>query len=202
MLMTAVSRSILGALLVLPLLAAAPASANGPCGQDFDGDHACGLTSPATVSGSLVTDNEKDYYVFYARKGTELQVTITDTELATCTENLVCGYTHAELLEGNGDEVYDGASSEPNNGITVPGDFDRTIETSGTYYLLVSGELGRDNNGNPAPVPYTLGVSASPTVQWPAPQPAHKVSRCTVHRVRHHGHLVRVRKCRTVRVGG
>jgi hypothetical protein len=191
--------------LVSVLLSAGIAGANGPCGQNFDGDNACGITSPGTVSGSLVTDNEKDYYVLYARKGTELSVTVTDTESPTCDEEFSCGSAAVELLEGDGDEEYQSASSSPNHGITVPGDFDHTIETTGTYYLVVSGDLGSDNNDNPTPVPYTLGVNASPAVQWPPPappSPTHKVRRCTYRHVHRHGHAVRIKSCRTVVVAG
>jgi hypothetical protein len=184
-------RSIVTAILAAcgGLLIISPSYGNGPCGQDFDGNQACGIASPATDSGSLITDNESDYYVFFAQKGTELSVAVTDTEDPTC-DPLSCGSAHVELLEADGDDTFQGATSAPNNGITV------------TYYLVVSGYLGRDENDNPTPVPYTLSISASPAIQWPAPPPpTHKIRRCTFRRSHHHGHVVRVKVCRTAIVG-
>jgi hypothetical protein len=160
--------------LAIALGLAASASANGPCGQDFDGNHACPVNSPVNLTGSLVTDNETDYYIFSAQKGTELSVTITDTEDPSCStsDDIDCGDVRAELLFANGDNTGQGTeSSEPNNNITVPSRFAYTIGATGHYYLVVSGNLGSDQNENPTPVPYTLSVSASPDVQWPPPPP-------------------------------
>lgn len=157
------------------LAAVAPAGANGPCGQDFDGNHACAVNSPASYSGSLVTDNKKDYYVFYAQIGTELSVSVTDTENPQCSSAgypVSCGYIRVELDNSSGDGVDEDAESNINNAITVPGTLAHTLEATGTYYLIVSGHLGRDKNENGTEVPYTLGVTASPIVQWPVPPPA------------------------------
>jgi hypothetical protein len=192
-------RSIVAAILTLGvgLFVISPSYGNGPCGQDFDGNQACGIASPATDSGSLITDNESDYYVFFAQKGTELSVAVTDTEDPTC-DPLSCGSAHVELLEADGDDTFQGASSAPNNGITVAGNLAHTLEATGTYYLVVSGYLGHDENYNPTPIPYTLSINASPAVQWPAPAPTHKVRHCTFRRTRHHGHVLRVKTCKTI----
>ena len=201
--------------LIVMLLTAASSNANGPCGQDFDGNHACPVNSPGSYDGSLTTDNERDYYVFRAQKGTELGVSITDTENPQCSTASYgeCGRVDVELLNASGESEDENAGSNPYNGITVPGKFSHTIETTGTYYLVVSGNLGRDEHENPAPVPYALEVSASPNVVWPPPTvtpapPAttHTETRCTVKHVRRHRHhhwkRVRVRVCRTVTVPG
>jgi hypothetical protein len=186
---------------------AATADANGPCGQNFDGNHACGVTSPASIPGSLVTDNEKDYYVFWAARGTQLSVTITDTEDPRCTESssIDCGNVAVGLYTSDGEPTYEDASSSPNNAITVPGSFGHSLEYTDTYYLVVTGSLGEDANDNPRAIPYKLDVSASPMVQWPPPPPSptttttttkHKV--CKKKTVRRHHRRVRIRKCHWV----
>jgi hypothetical protein len=153
----------LAAVAVVVLLAApAAAQADGPCGQDDTGNSACQLAFPSTSSGTLQTSNENDYYVFKAQAGQELFITVTDTESPSCSG---CGYVDAGLYDASGNQVY-GAStgaSEPNNGITIPSSFGYTVGQSGTYYLIVSGGLGQDSNGNPTPVPYTLQASATPS---------------------------------------
>jgi hypothetical protein len=155
--------------------------AGGPCGTDFDGATACPVNSPASLSGDLVTDNESDYYVFYATKGAELSVTATDTEEPTCTsasDPVSCGNVEADLYDSQGNSVGESTgSSSPNNNITVPRLFSTTIQSTGAYYLVVSGGLGRDADSNPSAVPYALQVSSSPNVLWPPPgsvtQPKH-----------------------------
>ena len=166
--------SMVFVMLVSGLAAATSAEANGPCGQDFDGNHACAVNSSASYTGSLVTDNESDYYVLYARAGTELSVSITDTENPQCSsvsEPISCGDARVNLVDANGNSLYESAESRINNAITVTGTFAHTLEAAGTYYLIVSGRLGADEHGNNTAVPYTLGVIASPNVQWPAPPP-------------------------------
>jgi hypothetical protein len=161
------------ALVIVSLTAPASASANGPCGQDFDGNHSCPVNSAVTSSypGSLITDNETDYYVFHAVRGTELSVSITDTEDPRCSTSYAgnCGDINAALddAQGNGVDGTDG--SQPSDGITVPQTFSHTLEATGTYFLLISGNLGTDANDNPTAVPYTLSVNAAPSVQWPPP---------------------------------
>ncbi len=165
-------RGLVLAVMASALVVAAPASANGPCGQNYDGNHACGVNSPATENGTLVTDNESDYYVFHAQKGTELQVSITDTEDPTC--DYECGSAEVGLYDASGNEIDSPSSccgSSPQSGINVPASFSTTIEVTGTYYLIVGGNLGQDSNGNPTSVPYSLNVGASPNVQWPPPPP-------------------------------
>ncbi len=152
------------------------ALAASPCGNTFTSSIACQLGFPSSVNASLVTDNETDYYVFYAPSGAELSVTATDTEGTGCSLSSYsgrCGDARAELYDAQGDDLYQGTgSSSPNTNITVPRSFAYTIPAAGTYYLLVSGDLGRDGSSNPTSVPYTLNVSSSPNVQWPAPAPA------------------------------
>ncbi len=66
------------------LTAPSAASANGSCARDFTANHACAIKSPAHLNGKLGTDNERDYYVFHATKGTKLRIAITDTENPGC----------------------------------------------------------------------------------------------------------------------
>jgi hypothetical protein len=153
------------------LLTAGAASANGPCGQNDEGASACGVNSPATDPGSLTTDNENDYYVLYAQQGTELHVSVTNTANPSCsqTDEGWCGNVKADLFDSQGNDTGEGSgSSTPNKGITVPASFDTTL-TTGTYYLIVTGSMGADQYGNPTAVPYSLAVTASPNVVWPAP---------------------------------
>lgn len=170
-------RGLLLAAVGMALAVPTAASANGPCGNDFDGAHACGINSPANIGGALVTSNETDYYVFHATKGTELAVQLTDTEDPSCStsSDSYCGGLSAALDDSSGNDITDSGWSEPNNGITVPADLDYTIQSSGTYYLILSGNLGEDQNGNPTQVPYNLQVNASPNVQWPPPPKGCKV---------------------------
>lgn len=153
----------LAALAAMALLAApAVAQANGPCGQDANGNSACPLAFPSTSSGSLVTSNESDYYVFSAQAGQEISVTITDTESPSCNN---CGDAEANLYDASGNPIYAAqtGSSQPNNGLTVPRSLSWTVQNAGTYYLVVDGYLGRDSHGNPTSVPYTLQVSEQPS---------------------------------------
>ena len=170
---------------------AAPASANGPCGQDFDGPTACPVNTASTSNylGSMATDNESDYYVLYAQRGTELSVTITDTENPVCSDpppgpTVACGQVSAALDDAQGDELDEsfnnngGFDSSPINGLQVPATFSHTIDSTGTYYLIVTSSfLG---SFSPPPLPYTLSVSASPNVQWPPPVPPPPPPKCKV----------------------
>ncbi len=130
--------------------------------------------STTDYPGTLVTDNESDYYVFYAQRGTELSVSITDTENPVCSNpppgpTVGCGDVTAQLDDAEGNEIDgSGNGSSASNGITVPATFAHTIDSTGTYYLIVSSEY----LGSFPPVPYTLTVNASPNVQWIAPPPA------------------------------
>ena len=198
----------LALVLLIALTSSASSSANGPCGQDFDGNTACPVNSPATYIGSLITDNEADYYVFRAHKGTELSYTITDTENPQCDD---CGEVNIELLNAQGEDQDQGADSSPRNGITVPGKVSHTLESGGTYYFTVSGDLASDSNGNPLSVPYSLEVNASPNVVWPPPTPApppstESIVTCKTKHVRrrrhHHWRRVRVRVCHVTNVPG
>jgi hypothetical protein len=155
------------------LVAPGPAAASGSCGLDFSSATACPVNSPDTLSGSIDNVDETDYYVFYARKGVSLSVTISDTENPACssdTSHTQCGGVQAELYDSQGGDLGDGTgSSAPTNGATVPAAFSSKLAAAGTYLLQVTGTLGQDESGNATPVPYTLQVDASPSVQWPEP---------------------------------
>jgi hypothetical protein len=163
------------------LASAPPASADGPCGQDYSSASACVITDPspaAPYDGSLVADNDTDFYVFHAGAETRLDVSVTDTENPQCSEDgsdTSCGNATFGLYDAQGNDVTDndpesdGNASEPNNGVTVPVDWSTIISTPGTYYLEVSGDQGTDQNENPTDTPYSLAVGASPEVVWPPP---------------------------------
>jgi hypothetical protein len=180
------------------------ALANGPCGQNFDGNHACGVNSPAVLTGSLITDNEDDYYVFHGTVGTELQVSVTNTIDPGCWISSSCGSVRAVLTDSQGSEVSSTSSSYPNNGIAIPASLNHTLDAKGNYYLILSGQLADDaNNQETVAVPYTLSVSASPNVRWPAPAP-YTVKHCTTRKVRrfihHRWHRVKITTCRRVTI--
>lgn len=159
-------------------VAAPSALANGPCGVDFDSNSACAITSPYSINGSLITDNESDFYVFWAQAGTQISATITDTENPQCATPsfypIDCGDVYVSLDDANGENVDGSSESQPASpGITVPATMSHTIEDTGQYYLVVSGGLtSNENTGQSYATPYSLSVSANPGVQWPPPPPA------------------------------
>jgi hypothetical protein len=160
--------------LALGLFVAAPAFANGPCGwTDFNGPTACPITGAGTYSGTITSSSETDFFAFWARKGTAVAVTITNTDNpVTC---LVprgdCGYADAVLDNSQASPLawtpY--GSTVNGDGITEPDGFSTTLEQTGTYYLKAYAGFGMDTNGNPTPVPYTFQITASPNVEWPPP---------------------------------
>ena len=176
------------------LTVASSASANGSCGLDFLPRTACALTTPQTYTGSLLLDNETDFYVFYAHAGTHLQVAITDNENPSCSTGdfYSCGFADAFLTDVFGD-VMDGTSpdSQPQDGAPVTGTMSDVLTTAGTYYLQVDGQTGQADTGPTWPIPYTMTVTASPGVHWPPV----RVKQCTVtyKTVHKHHKLVRVK---------
>jgi hypothetical protein len=167
------------------LASAAPAGAYGYCGTDSTGATACPVASNTTVAGTISSNTEYDYYVFYVARQTDLQLTITDTENADCSNydpsyGYGCGNAQVSLLDSKGNDLEDSQSSSPNNGVTVPESIEKTIGR-GVYYLEVSGFL--DPYTLPS-IPYQLTVDGNPGVQWP---PA-----CIVPRIRRGTSLGRV----------
>src|SRR5262249_51557863 len=158
------------------LAGAAPAAANGYCGADPTGVTACPINANGTVSGSISSGSEQDYYVFYAARKTDLQLTVTDTEDPRCSTDFsyMCAWTTAELIDSRGDQLAHTEFSEPSNGVTVPVSVTKSIGR-GVYYVAVS---GYQSAGTLPSVPYQLTVDGNPGVQWP---PA-----CIVPRVRSH----------------
>lgn len=173
-------------------LSASSASADGYCGNDQVGAKACPIDGSAVYTGSLTPASdpypfypERDYFVFAAKAATRLQITIADTENpADCAiPGLICGDVSAELLDGRGNQVASSrGSADIINGIAVPATLTRKLTKAGTYYLVFSGPLSVNVRGGPTstyiPVPYSVTVSATPNVFWPA--------QCTVPRVHHH----------------
>lgn len=154
------------------LTAPSAASANGSCARDFTANHACAIKSPARLNGKLGTDNERDYYVFHATKGTKLRIAITDTENPGCLLSMYsdCGSVKAELLGSRQHEIASTAYSSQQPGGAVRQSLSHTLASAGTYYVIVTGSLGLvtppPGGGNPhvLPLSYTLTVKASPNV--------------------------------------
>jgi hypothetical protein len=165
--------------LVLVALSAGVARANGYCGADPSGPTACGITTNETLSGVMTTPTySTDYYVFFARKGTQVSITMDDTENPLCSVAVqyeFCGGVAATLYDGRGNTVASGEDSSPNGGVPVPETLHHTLR-QGVYYVTVENlsDQGR-------PQPYNLSVYGSPALTWPHP--------CVVPRVDRHEHL-------------
>lgn len=182
----AVQRAFWGvaAALILTLLGAAPAGAYGPCGTNFDGPTACPITtSPATVGGTLASSPEKDYYVFYARRHTQLSLAATDTEDPSCDllSSVHCSIVQVALYDRKGNVLAMSGYSGPQNGVaSLPAGLSRRL-AGGIYYAVVSGVLFSSG-----PIPYSLSVNGSPNVQYPPP--------CIVPKLRHNTGLARAKR--------
>ncbi len=125
------------------------------------------MPSSGGYGGILLSTGEKDYYVFYAHKGTVLSATLNDAQNPAC---LACDGLTASLHNSAARTVaYTPTSATVVTGIPVPGSFSVTLRRAGTYYLIVSGVLTRDSNGNPIPLPYNFQLNGTPNVQWPPP---------------------------------
>lgn len=152
------------------LVSAGSAAANGPC---FDPGRAsaCPVSTNATLSGSLDSSSETDYYVFVAAQQTDLTVTVEDVEDPSCgTEpGLSCGYVQADVDDDQGNEIVHTSLSGPQDPEPV-----EAVIPPGVYYVVVFGEAG--SSYNPSVIPYQLTVNGNPAVQ--APQ-------CHVPRVAH-----------------
>jgi hypothetical protein len=174
--MTRTNKKLLSAAVMIAagaLAVPAGSSAKGPCGKDFEASHACRVKSPATLKGNLAQDDERDYYVFHAVKGTKLRISISDTENPNCNVgNYVgCGSVKAELLGPRQKKLGATGDSSP-----YPGSSDdaqrlaRTLSATGTYYVLITGTIGEVTpppGGGPVrklPLTYKLAVKASPGV--------------------------------------
>lgn len=177
--------AIAGAM-VVALLGAGAAHADGYCGPDPVGPRACAVPTNGAVTGTLTANFEHDYFVFYARRGTQLSLTITNDDDPACSISpdplsYYCGVAWTELLNGRGQQLAQTASSEPVNGVPVSKSVSRILKRPGTYYAVVTGDpyIGTVFNG--VPLPYTLAVNGSPKITWPHP--------CVVPKLRRHTHL-------------
>jgi hypothetical protein len=155
----------LGVAAVIALACAGSATADGYCGADPTGATACPVTTNTTLAGSISSNSENDYYVFYVAHQTVLQVTINDTEDAQCSTTLAygCGSVTADLFDGRGNHLAGTNPSSPSNGIAAPETTTKTIKR-GIYYVAVSGFVA---SYTPPSIPYQLTVSGNPGVQWP-----------------------------------
>jgi hypothetical protein len=162
------ARWSLGLVVAIVLTSAGPASANGYCGPDPTGATACPVSSNSTLSGSIVSSSERDYYVFYVAHQTDLQVTITDEEDARCSTSdpsypYFCGWAEALLLDSHGNQLGDTFLSFPDNGVARSKTITKTVGR-GIYYVQVSGDVDAHT---PPSIPYQLTVNGNPGVQWP-----------------------------------
>jgi hypothetical protein len=154
------------------------ALANGPCGVNYDGDHACGINAPTTISGNLVEENESDYYVFWAPAGTQIDPTLTYSGDNGPTNNAEGSNAHMVLYDssGSGLGLAESGDSCDCYGIEQSASLPYTLTDAGTYYLVVNGNADEPNAVSPTPTPYTLSVvTNSGSMQWPPPPPAHKL---------------------------
>lgn len=162
------------AVAVTSVVGVSSASANGPCGVDYNGPTACGVTAPAAINGTILQNYENDYYVFWAPAGTQVATTITDEISPSCANTgHGCGEVFTYLADSGGDELYPSESSHSyyNNGVLLVGHGVATLTHTGTYYLILAGSPASDGNGS-VPTPYALSVTAnSGAIQWPAPTP-------------------------------
>ena len=181
----------LGAFMLVPAMA----SANGPCGVNYNGPTACGVTAPTTISGTIVQRQESDYYVFWAPAGTQVATTITDTIAPSCTSSgNGCGQVSTYLDDSSGESVSGSSSSTSYyyGGVLLTGRDTVTLDHTGTYYLIVNGEAAGDGNGRGAdavhaqrdgelrvdpvaraaatssPAAATTGIASAPVVRHPA----------------------------------
>lgn len=154
-------------------------SAKGACGNDFQASSACSVKSPASLKGDLATAGERDYYAFQAVRGTKLRISITNTENENCQGHYEdCGSVKTELLDSQQRKLASTATAYPGvSSLPAPERLSYTVARAGTYYVLVTGTLGAitpppgGGQARSVPVPYTLGVKASPNVERPPASP-------------------------------
>lgn len=149
-----------------------PAAANGYCGPDPTGASACPVTTNTTLSGSITSSTENDFYVFYVAPETKLTVTIIDVEDVHCSlfspsnPFAACGDVGVAVLDSQGRLLaWTAPASQPSNGITVPESMTFTSIGPGVYYFEVSGWV--DTPYTVSTIPYQLTVDGNPGVKWP-----------------------------------
>jgi hypothetical protein len=145
------------------------ASARGSCGSDFTAGQACAVNSPDRLAGRLTTTRERDYYVFSAPRGTKLRITIAAGGCVGVTVS--CPDVSATVYDHRLREL--GTTGVAEFQVEPTAGFSHTLGSAGTYYIVVTGDLGTETPpfGGPSssvPSPYTLAVKASPAVSWPA----------------------------------
>ena len=176
------------------LLTPAPTRADGPCGVDATGPTACHIRRDGIYDGSLtpardagLPADEHDYYVFRARAGTRVTVTLTDAEDTDCALQglLICGDLTFAINDRMGNGLTGSVGHGSNGGVSTirqensaaavfPTRVRFRVPRTGRYYIAVSGVLERNLYENAASefaaVPYTLAVTARPALSWPAPR--------------------------------
>ncbi len=159
----------------------------------------CGITSPATITDGVVArpgaydaNNPSGYdrwYRFWGKAGTQVTVTAFDDESVACIglhpvlQSLAgCGSGNVQLIladqPGIDPSTYPYSPTPAYWGFTTndginwtnpPARLSSRLPLTGIYDVIVQGEPARDASGNPLPTPWTLTVTATPNVQWPAP---------------------------------
>ena len=156
-------------------LTPAPASADGPCGVDATGPTACHIRRDGIYDGSLtpardagLPADEHDYYVFRARAGTRVTVTLTDAEDTDCALEglLICGDLTFAINSQTGNGLTGSIGHGSNGGVATirqensapvvfPTRVRFRVPRAGRYYIAVAGVLERDLYENAAPAPLT-----------------------------------------------
>jgi hypothetical protein len=188
--------AVIAALMVasLPTGARADPLTCGPSARD-----ACPLSGNRTLTGATPPPTfANSYYRFFARPGTQIVATITDTENPECSTLPPpaggCGGVSISVLSANLSQLSGPfIQSSPTGGVTESATLRITLDAEGVYYFEIT-----NLNALNRVTPFTLEMFASPAVTWPHP--------CVVPRIGHDEHLAIARyllpraSCRAGRV--
>jgi hypothetical protein len=148
------------------LIAVHGASASTSCVPGTTPQRACPLTG--TVSASLPGSGADYYYKLWARKGTEIRLTLNNTEDPGCSTGsappggclLECAmFTQIQSRSKNF------PCSIPSDGLDRPASEQVTVPHTGVFYISLNTEAFRGGGTQP----YSLKVLANPGVRWPPP---------------------------------
>jgi predicted secreted protein len=158
-------------------VAMAAPSRPGPCSSSAlaNATPACGINSPAHITGTIVSAEQRDHYALSAVKGSKVHLTISDLESFGCFASMytTCGHLRAALVSTSGRQVATTAATAEYPGVEPEAHLSRTLTKTGTYYVVVTGTLGTVTPPPPlragtTSVPYGLKVTASPNVVSPS----------------------------------
>lgn len=161
-------------------LTAGPALADGYCGHDPSGPTACPIPTSQTVTGTFTKPYESDFFVFFARKGTQLSLTIRDTEDPSCYDlsapTAPCADAEVQLFDAHGHELAYSGLSTVVNFVPVSASLSHTVHANGVYYAVAYNDTAFAHS-----YPYSLTAFGSLNVTWPHP--------CVVPKLRRHSDL-------------